>query len=119
MRAGPVIVLGFLTAALGGCATFAPLPQTPAPPAKRVSLRVSASGESFLETPPGSWRTWGPGDADLAVKALEESGWFARVGPLIDPYDYRAQIVVRAIGRRTAVGVCDRLQGRIAVEQDL
>ena len=95
MRAGPVIVLGFLTAALGGCATFAPLPQTPAPPAKRVSLRVSASGESYLEAPPGSWVTWGSGDADLAVKALEESGWFARVGPLIDHYDYRAQIVVR------------------------
>ena len=69
MRACSALIICFFAAAVGACATFAPLPETPAPPGKGLSLRVSTSGESYLEIAPGEWRTWGPSKEALAVEA--------------------------------------------------
>jgi hypothetical protein len=96
MRLRDTVVSLLLVAPTWGCvATFASLPETPPAPGQGLSIQVSAARVKYLELRPGSWKEWSEGDTTSSVWALERSGWFREVGPLVWPYDYRTEIMVR------------------------
>jgi|GEM_PF-4084898 len=106
-------VAGLLAAAvsLPACATFADLPAVPEREPAALRVRVSVSGESYLETGRGAWRPWGDAGAHRALEALQGAGWFAEVSPDVSPYDYEVKLAVRTYQASTRGGLLSLLTG--------